>query len=86
MLRKGHKKQYKNLEVPVTSDLAKNLKNKEEAEREEKEKFKKLTLDINERLEEEDYQEMLNQVNNLFFIFSLKLFKSILKFLYFFLY
>lgn len=32
------------------------------AERVEKEKVKKLTLDINERLEEEDYQEMLAQL------------------------
>ena len=33
-----------------------------QAERAEKERVKRLTLDINERLEEEDYQEMLAQV------------------------
>jgi hypothetical protein len=35
-----------------------------QAERAEKERVKRLTLDINERLEEEDYQEMLAQVFN----------------------
>uniref|UniRef100_T1IJL6 Regulator of nonsense transcripts 2 n=1 Tax=Strigamia maritima TaxID=126957 RepID=T1IJL6_STRMM len=59
MTRKGNKQQYKNLEVPITSELAQNLKDKEEAERAEKERVKKLTLDISERQEEEDYQEML---------------------------
>ncbi|XP_069694080.1 regulator of nonsense transcripts 2-like isoform X2 [Periplaneta americana] len=61
MVRKGHKQQYKSLAVPINSELALNLKNREEAERAEKEKVKRLTLDINERLEEEDYQEMLAQ-------------------------
>lgn len=56
MMRKGNKQSYKNLNVPVTSELALNLKEQEMAERMEKEKVKKLTLDINERLEEEDYQ------------------------------
>lgn len=59
MTRKGSKQQYKNLEVPVTSELAQNLRDKEEAERAEKERVKRLTLDISERQEEEDYQEML---------------------------
>uniref|UniRef100_A0A646QJ82 Regulator of nonsense transcripts 2 n=1 Tax=Hemiscolopendra marginata TaxID=943146 RepID=A0A646QJ82_9MYRI len=59
MTRKGNKQQYKNLEVPVTSELAQNLRDKEEAERAEKERVKKLVLDISERQEEEDYQEML---------------------------
>ncbi|PNF37933.1 hypothetical protein B7P43_G03899 [Cryptotermes secundus] len=61
MIRKGHKQQYKSLAVPINSELALNLKNREEAERAEKERVKRLTLDINERLEEEDYQEMLAQ-------------------------
>jgi len=30
MVRKGNKPQYKNLEVPIDSDLALNLKNREE--------------------------------------------------------
>lgn len=59
LLRKGNKQQYKNLEIPLDSDLAKNLKSQERAERVEMEKVKRLTLDINERLEEEDYQEQM---------------------------
>ncbi|KAG8238804.1 hypothetical protein J437_LFUL018534 [Ladona fulva] len=63
MVRKGNKQLYKNLDVPFDSQLAMNLKNREEAEREEKERVKRLTLDINERLEEEDYLEMIAQVS-----------------------
>lgn len=59
MTRKGNKQQFKNLAVPVTSELAQNLKDREEAERVEKQHVKLLTLNINERQEEEDYQEML---------------------------
>uniref|UniRef100_A0A4D5RVN6 Putative nonsense-mediated mrna decay 2 protein n=1 Tax=Ixodes scapularis TaxID=6945 RepID=A0A4D5RVN6_IXOSC len=59
MTRKGNKPQFKSLEVPVSSELAQNLKDREEAERAEKEQVKMLTLNINERQEEEDYQEML---------------------------
>ncbi|XP_055944763.1 regulator of nonsense transcripts 2-like isoform X1 [Argiope bruennichi] len=59
MTRKGNKQQFKNLAVPVTSELAQNLKDREEAERMEKQHVKLLTLNINERQEEEDYQEML---------------------------
>uniref|UniRef100_A0A1B6CUR7 Regulator of nonsense transcripts 2 n=1 Tax=Clastoptera arizonana TaxID=38151 RepID=A0A1B6CUR7_9HEMI len=62
MLRKGNKQQYKNLTVPTDSELAQNLRSQEEAERMEKEKVKQLTLDINERLEEEDYQDTLAQI------------------------
>lgn len=56
MMRKGNKHAYKSLNVPIMSELAMNLKEQEIAERMEKEKVKRLTLDINERLEEEDYQ------------------------------
>ncbi len=59
LLRKGNKQQYKNLEIPLDSELAKNLKSQEKAERVEMEKVKRLTLDINERLEEEDYQDQI---------------------------
>ncbi|KFM57643.1 Regulator of nonsense transcripts 2, partial [Stegodyphus mimosarum] len=59
MTRRGNKQQFKNLAVPVTSELAQNLKDREEAERMEKQHVKLLTLNINERQEEEDYQEML---------------------------
>ncbi|KAK6645227.1 hypothetical protein RUM43_001503 [Polyplax serrata] len=61
MIRKGNKHSYKSLNVPIMSELAINLKEQEMLERMEKEKVKKLTLDINERLEEEDYQDMMNQ-------------------------
>ncbi|KAG1674544.1 Regulator of nonsense transcripts 2 [Nymphon striatum] len=59
MTRKGNKPQYKNLEVPLDSELVTNLKDREKVEKAEKERVKRLTLDINERQEEEDYQEML---------------------------
>ncbi|GFQ70834.1 regulator of nonsense transcripts 2 [Trichonephila clavata] len=59
MTRKGNKQQFKNLAVPISSELAQNLKDREEAERMEKQHVKLLTLNINERQEEEDYQEML---------------------------
>ncbi|XP_047115400.1 regulator of nonsense transcripts 2 isoform X1 [Schistocerca piceifrons] len=59
MLKKGNKQQYKNVNVPIDSDMAMNLKNQEEAERAEKERVKRLTLNMSARLEEEEYQEML---------------------------
>lgn len=59
MTRKGNKPQFKSLELPTTSELAQNLKDREKAELAEKEQVKKLTLNINERQEEEDYQEMI---------------------------
>ncbi|XP_071647299.1 regulator of nonsense transcripts 2 isoform X2 [Temnothorax longispinosus] len=61
MLRKGNKQQYKNLAVPVSSELAMNLRNREQEQKEEKERVKRLTLNITERQEEEDYQETMNQ-------------------------
>ncbi|KAJ8678900.1 hypothetical protein QAD02_014687 [Eretmocerus hayati] len=61
MLRKGNKQQYKNLAVPVSSELAMNLRNREQEQKEEKERVKRLTLNITERQEEEDYQEAINQ-------------------------
>ena len=61
MLRKGNKQQYKNLAVPVSSELALNLRNREQEQKEEKERVKRLTLNITERQEEEDYQETINQ-------------------------
>nr|CAG4645353.1 EOG090X0143 [Lynceus sp. MCZ IZ 141354] len=59
MLKKGNKPQLKTLEVPVESDLALNLINRELAEKLENERFKKLTLDFNERQEEEDLQDLM---------------------------
>ncbi|XP_070557491.1 regulator of nonsense transcripts 2-like isoform X2 [Ptychodera flava] len=57
--RRGNKQQYRTVQVPAESSLVTALKNREEAELAEKQKMKQLTLNINERQEEEDYQEML---------------------------
>lgn len=58
---KGGKQQFKQFAAPSDSQLAINLKLQEEKIREEKEKVKRLTLNITERIEEEDYQESLMQ-------------------------
>ncbi|KAH8343366.1 hypothetical protein KR059_008989 [Drosophila kikkawai] len=56
---KGGKQQFKSFVAASDSHLAINLKRQEQAIREEKEKVKRLTLNITERIEEEDYQESL---------------------------
>ncbi|KAH8416730.1 hypothetical protein KR222_000276, partial [Zaprionus bogoriensis] len=56
---KGGKQQFKSFVAPSDSQLAINLKLQEQKTREEKEKVKRLTLNITERIEEEDYQESL---------------------------
>ena len=61
MIRKGNKQQYKMFEADVNSELAQNLRDQELAQREEKQKVKRLTLNITERFEDEDYQEMMQQ-------------------------
>lgn len=63
MLRgaKGGKQQFKTFTAAVDSQLAINLRLQEEQIREEKEKVKRLTLNITERIEEEDYQISLLQ-------------------------
>lgn len=61
MVRKGNKQQYKQFEADVDSELAQNLRDQEQVQKEEKEKVKRLTLNITERFEEEDYQEMMQQ-------------------------
>ena len=53
----------KELAVPKDSDMAVNLLKQEEVQRLEKEKMKKLTLEINERQEEEDLNEAIAMVN-----------------------
>ena len=52
----------KELAVPKDSDMAVNLFKQEEVQRQEKEKMKKLTLEINERQEEEDLNETIAMV------------------------
>lgn len=59
MVRKGNKQQYKTFEADINSELAQNVRDQEQAQREEKLRVKRLTLNITERLEEEDYQEMI---------------------------
>lgn len=49
-------RQYKILNVPLSSHLAANHFTQQQAEQEERMRMKKLTLDINERQEQEDYQ------------------------------
>lgn len=59
LMRKGTKQTYKELAVPVDSDIAMNLQRQEEANRREKERVKQLTLEINERQEEEDLNDAI---------------------------
>lgn len=54
ILKKGNKQHLKKIDIPEDSDLVLSLKLKEEAERKEMEKVKKLTLDISQRLQEQD--------------------------------
>ncbi|XP_078092073.1 regulator of nonsense transcripts 2 isoform X5 [Mustelus asterias] len=56
LTRRGNKQQFKILNVPMNSQLAANHWNQQQAEQEERMRMKKLTLDINERQEQEDYQ------------------------------
>ena len=61
MIRGKGKQQYKSFEAPSDSQLAINLKFQEQKLKEEHDKVKRLTLNITERIEEEDYQESLLQ-------------------------
>lgn len=63
MLRgaKGGKQQFKTFAASNDSTLAVNLRLQEQKIREENEKVKRLTLNITDRIEEEDYQESLLQ-------------------------
>ncbi|KAK7464560.1 hypothetical protein BaRGS_00037895 [Batillaria attramentaria] len=63
MTKKGNKQQLTNLDVPVTACFATKFREREEAERMEKERMKQMVLNIHERQEEEDYQEMLASLN-----------------------
>lgn len=58
MLKKGNKQTFKSLQVPIDSELASNLKSQEMAEQAELRRVKQLTLDINNRQEEEDYKDL----------------------------
>lgn len=58
---KSGKQQFKSFAAPSDSELAVNLKVQEQKLKEEHERVKRLTLNITERLEEEDYQESLQR-------------------------
>lgn len=58
---KSGKQQFKNFVAPLDSELAVNLKLQEQKIKEENEKVKQLTLQRSERLEEEEFQESLQQ-------------------------
>uniref|UniRef100_A0A182NLS9 MIF4G domain-containing protein n=1 Tax=Anopheles dirus TaxID=7168 RepID=A0A182NLS9_9DIPT len=58
---KGKQQTYKTFEAPEDSPLAQYILDQERKQQEEKDSVKRLTLNISERLEEEDYQESLNQ-------------------------
>ncbi|XP_053664077.1 regulator of nonsense transcripts 2 [Anopheles marshallii] len=58
---KGKQQLYKTFEAPEDSSLAQYIREQERKLQEEKDSVKRLTLNISERLEEEDYQESLNQ-------------------------
>ena len=62
LLKKNNKPSYKEVAVPIDSEIALNLHKQEEADRLEKERVKKLTLEINERQEEEDLNDTIAQV------------------------
>ena len=62
LMRKGPKQTLKEVAVPKDSDMAQNLLKQEEAQRLEKERMKKLTLEINERQEEEEVNEAIAMV------------------------
>ena len=52
--RKGNKQNYHTLNVPLSVEFASKLREREAAQREEKEKMKKLTLERFEQMEEEE--------------------------------
>ena len=64
MLKKNNKQVLKDLNIPLTSDLAANIHHKQLAERAEHEELKRLVLDYNQRQEEESYNgiERLNSI------------------------
>lgn len=63
MTRKGNKQQLTDFEIPMTAEFATKFKEREEAEKLEKEKMKQMVLNFHERQEEEEYQEALASLN-----------------------
>ncbi|XP_061195542.1 regulator of nonsense transcripts 2-like [Saccostrea echinata] len=63
MTRRGNKQQFTNLNVPISEEFATKYREREQAEKAEKERMKQVVLGIHERQEEEDYQEMIASLN-----------------------
>ncbi|CAB4029434.1 regulator of nonsense transcripts 2-like isoform X1 [Paramuricea clavata] len=59
MLKKGNRQQLRDLKVPISSDLAANIREKQQEEQAEQEEVKRLVLDYNQRQEEETYNELM---------------------------
>lgn len=59
MLKKGNKQHFKDLQIPLSSGLAANIRDRQMAEQQEQEEVKRLVLNYNQRQEEEIYNEML---------------------------
>jgi len=66
-MKKNNKQVVKDLNIPMTSDLAANIRNKQLAERAEHEELKRLVLDYNQRQEEE---ESYNGIETFSFLIS----------------
>lgn len=63
MTRRGNRQHFTNLNVPISEEFATKYREREQAEKAEKEKMKQVVLGIHERQEEEDYQEMIASLN-----------------------
>jgi regulator of nonsense transcripts 2 len=61
MMKKGNKPQFHDMQVPLNSDFANQFIARGETEKAEKEKLKRLTLNINERIEQEELQKEIMQ-------------------------
>ena len=55
MIKRNNKQIVKDLNIPMTSHLAANMRHKQLAEQAEHEEMKRLVLDYNQRQEEESY-------------------------------
>ncbi|CAH1784230.1 unnamed protein product [Owenia fusiformis] len=63
MTRKGNKQQFSTLNVPMTAEFAAKFRERAQAERAEKERVKRVVLDMHERQEAEDYEELIASMN-----------------------
>jgi len=59
LTKQGNKQKFATLNVPISAEFANKFQERLEKEKTEKDKMKQVVLDIHERQEEEDYQEML---------------------------